>query len=413
MRDKVFHIWAENKLMSNEDVTVGTVFDEAKKRGYDGHSYANDKVGQLLKKLEYERMFDTASDDTETVTPPSTNRKPIYDINELKKFCLTSEEFQKLSLPPRQKILDPWVINQFIILITANRGVGKTFFVLTLLIAISQNKPFGPWSVVESVPCLYYDAELVSQDMQSRLSETGNIGDQVSPLYILSDALLVESGKIPKGNLQSAEWRAVMKSLLLELDIKVWALDNIASATAGGTDENSVMDWRAINQWLLELRYAGITTILVHHTSKIGEQRGTHSREDNIDISVMLKRPKGYRLTDGAAFDAVFTKARLPNRDLLKISDVNFRLTQDTAGNSVWETNRSRQDRMIEILRFKDAGLSQIDIADDLGCSKQNVSATIKRAKAKGWLKENGKLSQSGREHVNGPFLESTHEGGG
>ena len=292
---------------------------------------------------------------------------------------------------------------QAIILITANRGIGKTFFVLSMLDSISKGIPFGPWPVRNPVPGLYHDAELTPQDLQERLRRMGG-ATRVEPLYVLSDGIVTEKGHLPKGNLQSPTWRSAMKGLLLELGVKVWALDNIASASAGTSEENSADAWRDVNRWFIELRFAGITSILIHHTGKSGEQRGTHSREDNVDVSLMLKRPKGYTLTDGALFNVIFTKTRLSTSDLAKVSDVQFRLIEDPIWGYVWKTKRPKRDRLTEILRLTDEGFSQSAIGESIGCSRQNVSAYIQRLKANGSLTDKGKLTEAGLNRLKEPF---------
>jgi putative DNA primase/helicase len=115
---------------------------------------------------------------------------------------------------------------------------------------------------------------------------------------------------LPRANLIDDDWRKMMKALLLANGIKLWVADNIASL-APGIDENSKQEWDPVNQWLLELRFAGITTIFLHHANKDGGQRGTSGREDNIDISILLDWPSGYTGGDGCKFVAKFKKARL------------------------------------------------------------------------------------------------------
>jgi hypothetical protein len=96
------------------------------------------------------------------------------------------------------------------------------------------------------------------------------------------------------------------------------------ASVAGGLDENSRKDWDPVNQWLLELRFAGITTIMLHHTGKGGAQRGTSAREDNLDCSIILKSPPDYSPEDGARFICHFSKARVRSADLVKIQDTQF-----------------------------------------------------------------------------------------
>jgi hypothetical protein len=264
-----------------------------------------------------------------------------------------------------------------IVLITGARGIGKSWFLLALLLAITKFKSFGPWAPVTSVPGLYLDGEMAATDAQERLIALDQDGARQSPLYIYSDAYASSQG-LPRANLLNPEWRKDMKSLLLDLGVKVWAVDNIASLTPG-IDENSKQEWDPINQWLLELRFNEITTILAHHTNRAGGQRGTSGREDNIDISILLKQPEGYTAEDGASFIASFTKARIAIPHLSKIADTSFKMEQDPEGKTVWTWNTVRQALKEKIIALHCEGVSKKDIAKELQCSFQNVSQTIRR----------------------------------
>ena len=69
-----------------------------------------------------------------------------------------------------------------------------------------------------------------------------------------------------------------MKQILLTRKVKLWVVDNLASL-ASGLDENKKQDWDPINSWLLELRFAGISTIMLHHmTIKTGAKE-EHQQE--------------------------------------------------------------------------------------------------------------------------------------
>ena len=357
---------------------------ELSKKVNNAYTYAKDHVGNK----SVESMFSPIPDE------PGTR---------LSDYVLSMPDFQRVKTKPRKHILDPWVIEQTIIMLTANRGVGKTFFALAALDAITRGNPYGPWPTLKSVPCLYYDAELVTPDLQDRLAQIcGDAGTRKNPLYILSDNYVSERSKLPHGNIYNPSWRNAIKSVLLERKVGVWVLDNLSSASSGGQDENSSGDWGPVNAWLLELRYKGITTIMAHHTNKQGEQRGTHSREDNIDISIMLQRPRDYSFTDGAAFDVKFTKARLKQADLRKINDVGFRLNESGG----WTVTAPKKDMMLEVVRLIGNGWSQKMIGEELGCTKQNVSLHVKTARSKGWIGDDGKIIEAGIAQTSDPFSE-------
>jgi predicted XRE-type DNA-binding protein len=182
-----------------------------------------------------------------------------------------------------------------------------------------------------------------------------------------------------------------MKSILIAKEIKLCVIDNIASL-AGGLDENVKKDWDPINQWLLELRFAGISTILLHHTNKTGEQRGTSGREDNIDTSIMLKKPGDYAPEDGAKFIIHFSKARVETSRLGLISDTEFKLTLDKNKDHVWVYGNVTAKLKDEVLQFLHEGLSQTEVAKTFGVNKATVSKIRKNAIKDGLLTPKNRL---------------------
>src|SRR4030042_6560997 len=225
----------------------------------------------------------------------------------LEDAVIDAGDYVHLDLPPKRKILDI-ISEQEIILVAGWRGNGKTWMGLGMVDAITRGVPFGPWDVINSVPCLYLDGEMAAQDIRARLNLLNPNPQRKTPLYVYSDAYANFLG-LAKSNLVSGEWRDTMKRILKTRGVKLWIVDNIASL-AGGLDENSKKDWDPINEWLLRLRFEGVTTILLHHTNKAGGQRGTSGREDNIDMSISLKQPPDYVPENGACFILSFSKSR-------------------------------------------------------------------------------------------------------
>jgi hypothetical protein len=314
--------------------------------------------------------------------PPQ--KKSLEDI------VITVREFRAIERPPREVFLSPWLKKLAILLITGWRGIGKTWFVLALLNAVNSGKSFGPWKCDTQAPCLFLDGEMPQEDIDERDKAL----DLNPDLYIYSDAYANEFG-LPKAHLANESWRTKMKSILVTKGIKLWAIDNLASL-AMGLDENSKKDWDPINAWLLDLRFAGISTIMLHHENKEGGQRGTSAREDNIDVSISLKKPHDYNPDDGARFIVHFTKARVATRDLPLITDVEFKLTQDENGRHNWTWADVKGERKRDILRMLDEGVDGSTIAETLGISKQAVSKAKARAIKDGHLNRGGKLTQTG-----------------
>jgi replicative DNA helicase len=59
---------------------------------------------------------------------------------------LTAAEFLQLELPPRQKILAPWLPEKGLVLIYSLRGLGKTLLAMSIAYAIAAGAEFLGWS---------------------------------------------------------------------------------------------------------------------------------------------------------------------------------------------------------------------------------------------------------------------------
>lgn len=318
----------------------------------------------------------------------------------LNEVIVEADAFRGLDLPEKKKIISPWLAEQTITLIAGWRGVGKTWLALGLCDAITRRQNFGPWNTntKSSAPCLYIDGEMVPQDLRERLMSITGKSPRVAPLYIYNDCHASFLG-LPRANLINRRWRDVVKGFATGNGVKLIVLDNLSSLAAG-VDENAKRDWDPVNLWLLDLRFAGIATIMLHHTNKGGGQRGTSAREDNIDSSIVLAHPYDYTAEEGARFTMKFKKARVRNQDLPKIADTEFRL-QDVEGHLEWTWAATKRKTQLEVLTMIDEGVKQQDIAEALHIDKGYVSRIKSQALKDGHLTDKGKLTQTGFEMVN------------
>jgi putative DNA primase/helicase len=316
--------------------------------------------------------------------------KPIFES-----ALFDAENFMSLDIPKKNKILNPWLSEQSIILISGWRGTGKTWFGLSIFDSISRGQSFGPWPTEAPVPSLYIDGEMNAADVQDRLLTLNNgcRGRRRAPLFIYSDAYANSLG-IPRANLRSERWRSELKKVLIDRKIRLVGFDNIASLAAG-IDENVKQAWDPINSWLLDLRFSGISSVLFHHTNKEGDQRGTSAREDNIDISIMLFQPHNYTPDQGARFIVRFKKSRIKTDELHLLQDYEFSLIEND-GHVEWSYSNPKRRNKEEIIRLLDEAIPQVDIAKILNVTKQFVSKTKEQAVRDGILSSKGKLIQGG-----------------
>jgi len=319
-------------------------------------------------------------------------KKSIEDV------IIEFKDFSTMELPVKKVILNPWIKEQSIILISGWRGVGKTWLALSLLDAITRAKPFGPWETINPVNCLYLDGEMAGGDIQDRYRELNPKAQQKYAFYLYSEYYANREG-VPPANLLNPNWRKTMKEIMLEKKVKLWVVDNISSVTPG-IDENLKKDWDPINRWLIELRFAGISTILIHHTGKEGDQRGTSSREDNIDISILLKKPPNYLAEEGAKFDLIFSKTRIPIKDLKLITDTELELTRDKNGKLGWLYRSIKEKLKDEVIKLFDEGMKNKEIADYLEKKPSSISRIRAKAVKDGFLTKKNKLTEKGQLYL-------------
>ncbi len=311
-------------------------------------------------------------------------------------------EFIKMDLPSRPTIIDPWLRKSSLVMIYAERGIGKTWFALSIALSITRGTPIGGWDADKPTGVLYIDGEMAADEMQGRIkSLAAALPSPLAPFRILSSDLLHQKG-MPSVNINNPAWRRqIAEGLSSQTEIGVLILDNLSCLTPG-IEENEKKAWDEINQWLIGLRHQGIAVILLHHAGKSGSQRGTSGREDALDIVIGLSTPPGYKPVDGARFTVQFEKARGVSGDSL--SPFVFSIGEDSDGNTVWltdePTSSGNKGRVIALLG---SGKTPSEITETVKCSKQAVSKHKNWAIEKGFLSEDSRtkritLTESGRE---------------
>jgi hypothetical protein len=327
-------------------------------------------------------------------TPKAEQESPpdpegAADENPWSRAVIDFDTLRKIKLPERRTFLYPWLTEQSMALAYSWRGIGKSFFVLGIIGAVTKNHAFGPWEAVEPVPCLYLDAEMPAGMLQERAEEMGIGGPGTkAPARLISMNYALDLG-LPRKNLLDAEWRGQLSQILIAGGYKLFFVDNIASLTPE-IEENAKQAWDVINQWALELRFRGVSTVLLHHAGKSGAQRGTSGREDNVDTSILLKRPADYEVTDGCRFVCSFEKDRCTEgRHLLAEYEFHYQ-----AG--VWTFANSKTKNRDQVLKLLDKGKSQKEVGEELQLSKGRVSQIRREAINGGRLTDENKLTQSG-----------------
>lgn len=285
---------------------------------------------------------------------------------------MTAEQFLALQLPQRAAILSPWLPEKGLAMIAAPRGIGKTNLALATAYAVACGGGFLGWTAPQARKALYVDGEMPAQVMQERLARIAAQSDRAAAQFpaghlsfLMSD--LSETG-LP--DLSTREGFAAIRGKLDPFDLIVF--DNLSTLARSGK-ENEAESWVLMQEALLELRRSGKTVLLIHHTGKAGQQRGTSKREDILDTVILLKRPDDYEPRQGARFHLTFDKARgFFGEDA---EPFEAALDPHTGG---WSRKPIVDRLTAEVRELAASGMSQRQISKELGCGVATVNRHLK-----------------------------------
>jgi hypothetical protein len=305
-----------------------------------------------------------------------------------------------MELPEQKYIIEPFLPEASLIMIYAERGLGKTWFALSLAIAITKGEDFLGYKIERPWRVLYIDGEMRLNQIQDRIRR---LDRTPSPdLLILPSERLFQAGR--PINLHEPEDQNAVDDAIDALTERgmtpdVVVVDNLSSLS-GGVDENDNSQLDTLLRWLLTLRHRGMAVVLIHHAGKSGKQRGASRREDLLDTSIALEQPD---LNDdeprwpGAHFRVRFVKNRHPEP---VPACLELRLT-DNRGEMYWQFNEPKKiDRATEILKviWEAKPESQKALAERLGLTPGAISQHCKTLRKAGYI-------------TDGPALETTPHG--
>lgn len=291
-------------------------------------------------------------------------------------------DFLQRKFPPRKNLLSPWLPEQGICMIHAQRGVGKTFVSLGVACAVAAGDKFLLWEAPEPAGVLFLDGEMPAVALQERLQAYTAEMKQgiITSLSILTPDL--QQNGMP--NIGTVEGQEAISRYITD-KIKLIIVDNISSLVSYGK-ENEAEGWVPIQTWALKLRTQGKSVLFIHHSNKSGGQRGTSKREDILDTVINLRHPPGYSPEDGACFEVHFEKNRgIQGND---VKPFEAKLTNGQDGSIKWETRSLSDSTYVKVVSLSKEGLSQKEIAEELGKHKSTISRCFQKAREVGDVNE-------------------------
>ncbi|MBF0255898.1 MAG: AAA family ATPase [Gammaproteobacteria bacterium] len=294
---------------------------------------------------------------------------------------ISALELLTREIPPRRNLLSPWLAEQSISMIYAPRGIGKTHVSMGITVAAGSGGSFLGWKAERPVKVCFIDGEMPLKLLQERLSYAiTDIGDPGSNLWFVTPD--IQAAGMP--DISSAKGQELLAPHIKDADLIV--VDNLSTLVRSGK-ENDGDSWQPIQTWALHQRAAGKSVLLIHHSGKSGDQRGTSRREDVLDCSIELRRPGDYDPKEGARFEIHFRKARGLYGDDVAATEAAL-IT--TATGSRWEVKTVAESTAQAVARLLSEGMKQHEIAEELCLSKGAVSKAKKRAQSLGLIVVDG-----------------------
>jgi putative DNA primase/helicase len=245
-----------------------------------------------------------------------------------------------------------------------------------LAFAVATGGTFLRWTTARPRKVLYLDGELPGAVMQSRVLLHLPESEPTAGFFrVFTPDLLGMDDTLP--DIATRDGQEIINEMI-EDDTALVVLDNLSAWARGNRAENDAESWLPIADWALALRRRGIAVLIVHHAGKGGDQRGTSKREDLLDAVLRLDRPSDYEPREGARFSVTVTKARHLHGDDAEGLEVTMHTNSDRA---TWEWMKSEDDTYRRVTELAREGLSQAEIAAELGKHRSTVSRHLKHAK--------------------------------
>jgi len=289
------------------------------------------------------------------IEPAKENPRPI-----------TSAALLRMDIPPRRMLLHPYLPEAGAAMLYAPRGIGKTWVSLSLAYAVAAGGTVLNGRATEPRRVLYIDGEMPLATLQERLAAVALGVGKSPPSDDYLQFLPADYYRDGLPDLASPEGRELVEKLSEGMALVVF--DNLSSLAR--YKENEADGWQPLQDLVLSLRRRGITTLLVHHAGKSGQQRGTSRREDILDTVIALRRPEEYHATEGARFHWHFEKARGFMGDAAAPFEASLRIEEGAARWCVTPLTKSKHALAQEMFT---AGANATDVMAATGASRATV----------------------------------------
>lgn len=208
--------------------------------------------------------------------------KPPVAFRPMSMQEMLSADFEK-----RELLLEPLLLECSTTLMYAETHVGKTWLGLCMGFIIScGGKLFGAWRAKTAWNVLYIDSEMDERSMQERMNIISKMRFNGRRPHVGGAKRFFCISK-KRGGLANKEFQDYVVEYAQEKNISFLVLDNLSSFTQ---HNDSAKAWEDIHVWLDKMRERGCAILVLHHTNKAGDQRGTSATTNAVDNVIHLEK---------------------------------------------------------------------------------------------------------------------------
>ena len=220
---------------------------------------------------------------------------------------------------PEQKVeylLEPIISDKSVTMLYAPAGIGKTWFTMCVALAVSRGQALfsnmpQEWVAAKPHRVAYLDSEMTEYHFKTRLRTLAPIYSSPRNAKALSFKLVAEDS-INLLDEEKNHCDKITQWLNDEADrgkpVELLILDNLSTLT-GFND--SAKAWDTVFAWLKTLKNKvknRCSTIVIHHSNKKGDQRGSSAKTATVDNVIKLEREES--ASDKMQFKITVEKGR-------------------------------------------------------------------------------------------------------
>ena len=297
-------------------------------------------------------------------------------------FSLDLLSFKGLeAIPDLEWVIEGWIPKGGLTMIYGPPKSGKSFIVMSLVLALDHGECWLGHRVVDRCRSLY-----VALEGRSGLKIRSEAWHQHYGHDVEDGNSLIQTGRV---NIAEYEHTNAIIEAVIENGIELVVIDTLAKATSG-MDENSAKDMgRVIDQTRRIQEEAGATVILIHHTGHGDKhrERGSSSLAGAVDTSILVKAGKmsAPLLKDGGEPDPVHFRLEPVARSVVAVP---MSTSPDDGDDEDSDGLREDLEKIRAVLEAERKPMSKSALVRQIGANRTRIFGSIDVWVERGFLEK-------------------------